>query len=127
MGVGGATRQTLDDCIDLPKGGTLCGAVVSQARPQSGELIYDGVAVARGVGQGWHRAIKPPAVDAIDRTGAVPVSVTGICASLSPQSASSASMVAIGPTATTAVSLALQLPFTTETESVTSPVPAAEY
>ena len=48
----GRTRETLDDRIDSCKGIALCGAVGSQARAESGEFVYGGLAAVRRVGQG---------------------------------------------------------------------------
>src|SRR4029077_1938095 len=54
----GRTGETLDDCIDSCKGVALCGAVTSQARAESGEFVYGGLAAVRRVGQGRDRGKK---------------------------------------------------------------------
>ena len=54
----GRTCETLDDRIDSCKGIALCGAVVSQARAESGEFAYGGLAAVRRVGQGRDREKK---------------------------------------------------------------------
>ena len=50
--------ETLDDLIDSCQGFALCGVIASQARAESGEFVYRGLAAVRRVGQGREQQKK---------------------------------------------------------------------